>query len=121
MDRDYEEVPAKSLGKSDLKRLLRRFSVRDQAAVQRFLVEHAFLAPLLTAAPDRISEHFSLPSLALEVLADPEGAGEELVLSILTDLEPEAALQRLDALDEAWWLDALAQAQGKLNIGLEFL
>lgn len=59
--------------------------------------------------------------LFLEVFTDSEAVNEsQLVIFIATNLTPDKAVERLDQLDEDWWLDALEQSQGKLCINLEF-
>jgi len=103
----------------DLYRLPEASAVR----VRAFISANPYLADLLLEAHPHIEKHFGPnPQLALEVIVDPEEEDfEELFAYILTTLEPEVALARLDQFDEAWFLDQLARAAGKLNFNLEFV
>ncbi|MCI0692184.1 hypothetical protein L0337_09300 [candidate division KSB1 bacterium] len=71
---------------------------------------------------DKIGNYFGpQPEVVLEVVADPEADDDrELFTFIRTSLPPQEALEKLDQLDENWWLDAGDQADGKLCIHLEF-
>jgi hypothetical protein len=105
----------------DIQRLDGVYSYRDRGEVLRFLEKYSFLVPLLLQAPGKISDHFPDPRLTLEVMADPEAVKDrQLLLSIATELSADDAAQRLDRLDESWWLDAVGRAQGKLCIIVEF-
>jgi len=60
---------------------------------------------LLIAIPSVIHMYFDDPRLTLEVVADPEGGGDdELVLYIGTNLPPSQALDKLDQLNDACWV-----------------
>jgi hypothetical protein len=91
---------------------------------ERFLLKHDYLAAILSEAYKRIRPYFLTASLFLDVVIDPEVAGdndtEQLVLTILTDLDVAEAMARLDRVDEEWWLGALPAARGKIAITLEF-
>jgi hypothetical protein len=90
--------------------------------VKEFLAAHPFLEPLLVEAYDKIGDYFGpQPDVVLEVVTDPEAIDDrELFVFIRTNLPPEEALDRLDRLDQEWWLDAADQADGKLCIHVEF-
>jgi hypothetical protein len=45
----------------------------------------------------------------------------ELFVYIQTPLPVTAAREKLEQLDEEWWLDALPRAGGRLNIALEYV
>lgn len=96
------------------------FAERDE--VVRFLGSHPFLAPLLIEARLKIAEVFGHASrVVLEVITDPEApADRQLFAFVQTDLPPDEALQKLNQLDQEWWLDKLDEAQGKLCIHVEF-
>ncbi len=90
--------------------------------MKKFLAAHPFLEPLLVETYDKIGNYFGpQPEVVLEVVADPEADDDrELFTFIRTSLPPQEALEKLDQLDENWWLDAGDQADGKLCIHLEF-
>ncbi len=52
----------------------------------------------------------------LEVVTDSEEGDSALYARILTALPAEEALQRLDALLEAWWLHSLPRARNLLHL-----
>jgi hypothetical protein len=104
------------------------YTLTHRDLVLRFLNEHVSLVPLLIEAYGQIEVHFPPSRLFLDVVTDPEVAGdeagerdsEELILSIATQLDVQEALDRLAQLDNDWWLAALPRADGKLCINLEF-
>jgi len=112
-----------------LQQLEQLYIFRGQTEVVQFLEAHPFLVPLLLEAYGKIKTYFSDAQLFLKVVADPEAIDDnletlddhkELVIFIATDLDPDKAIDRLNQLDENWWLDVSDQAEGKLNIHLEF-
>ena len=99
------------------------YLITNSLAVRQFIRLHPMLAEVLLEACGPLSELFGpSPKVALSVARDPEQEDlTELVASILTPLEPDAALERLDALDEYWFLDQIDRVQGHLNFNLEFV
>jgi hypothetical protein len=68
-----------------------------------------------------IRDYFPTETLFLEVMTDPDEVGEkELVIYICTGLKPEEAIEKLDRLDENWWLDASTISESKLLIQVEY-
>jgi hypothetical protein len=58
--------------------------------------------------------------MALEVVADPEALGDkQLFVLIRTEHARKVARGLLAELDQAWWLNALPAAEGKMEIALE--
>jgi hypothetical protein len=97
------------------------YALRNIDRVMSFIQDHSFLRTLLPEARHYINNYFPDSPLALEVITDPEGdTSVQLVISILTSLSPDVALERLDALDQEWWLNALPRARNKLSIRVEF-
>ncbi|MHB8627076.1 MAG: hypothetical protein ACYDBJ_16265 [Aggregatilineales bacterium] len=95
------------------------YTIRDEQ-VKPFIEQHSFLLPILIEAPAKIAECFPDASLALEVFTDFDGDdGPELVVYVAMNLSPEEAVKTLYELDDAWWLDAMRLANGKLTIALE--
>jgi hypothetical protein len=97
------------------------YILRDANEVRGFLEENPFLIPLLQEAHIHIKKLFPNSDVVLEVVTDPEIAGEkDLVAFIVVGENVEDASEMLDRLDEEWWLDALDRAQGQFHITLEF-
>lgn len=98
------------------------YGFRGYGEVRQFLNQHRNLLPILIDAKREIDLHFGNSTPAtLEVSIDADDPTDrELFLSILTSLDPDDALDRLDALDRSWWLAVLPRAHGKLTIGLEY-
>lgn len=86
------------------------------------LQENPGLGGLLLDAYEviRRREHFGRGTrLALEVVADPEAQGDrQLFVLIRTKLPPKVARAILTEIDQNWWLDALPEAAGKMEIAL---
>lgn len=103
--------------------LRRRYTIADEEAVRRFLYERPALIRLLFSAYKEIRDVFGpTPPLVLRVVADPEAREEqELFLFIRTKLHPRAARPLLDELSRKWWLDAMLEAKGEMNISLEYI
>jgi hypothetical protein len=96
------------------------YAVRRPLQVSSFLLRHPPLTGIVTEAQSRIAEHFPQADLILEVRKDPEVTREELFIFIRTALVPDDALERLEALEDDWWLDVLPEVAGILCINLEF-
>lgn len=103
--------------------LRRRYTFRDDIAVEGFLRKNQFLIQLLFSAFKEIRKHFDgNPRLALEVSTDPEATGDQqLFVIIRTRFRPKIARAILSDLDQGWWLGALPAAQGKMEFSLEYL
>jgi hypothetical protein len=102
----------------------RGYTLRRSEEVIEFLSRHSSLLEILDEAPRQIQRHFGMgsDSLILEVVKDPEAEGdEELILFIRANLPVDQALQKLDLLDDAWWLEAGSRTQGDLGMNLEFV
>ncbi len=99
------------------------YEFADYFMVMRFLRNHPDLAALLLDAHDRLSEHFGDCVRRLAVVVDPDSPDDEgeLMVLVRTPLGPRDALAQLRALDEAWWLDALPRADGRMTIDVEYV
>jgi hypothetical protein len=115
IDTEIDEV------EDDLETLKRIYTFQSGPEVVKFLNAEANLVPLLKEAYDEIRKYFPSAVLILDILIDPEATDEkELAILIRTSLHPDEALDRLDLLDEEWWLDASLDTGEKLSIHLEF-
>lgn len=106
-----------------LSRIKRIYGFREEAEAARFLRMHPALIDLLLEAPPHFERYFGPnPQVVLEVVVDPEASdSEELFANICTSLPAEEALERLDQLDEGWFLDQLERTAGRFNFNLEFV
>ncbi|KPJ64925.1 hypothetical protein AMJ44_11925 [candidate division WOR-1 bacterium DG_54_3] len=102
--------------------LERHYVFRQRDEVIGFLESHPFLVSLLLEARSKISVYFpEYPAVFLQLLIDPEIPKDvQLIASIRTNLSPDEALDRLNSLDEGWWLESIDRAQGELCIHVEF-
>ena len=107
----------------EIQLLERLYDFRGREEVLQFLDRYSFLVPLLFEAYSEIENYFELyPQVFLEVFTDPEAIDDrQLVAFIRTNLTPNEVLNRLDWLDEEWWLDNMDRARGKFCIDVEFL
>ena len=99
------------------------YTYRRSDEVKGYIKAYPFLAPLLVEAHDKIQEYFGPQSeVVLEVVTDPEADDErELFAFIQTNLTPEEVVNKLNRLDQEWWLDASVRSEGKLCIHTEFV
>ncbi len=100
----------------------RLYAFRKPEEVGQFLEAYPFLTPLLREAHDKIDDYFGpQTAVALEVVTDPEAMDDrELFAFIQTSLPSQEALDRLERLDQDWWLDASDRSEGRLCIHVEF-
>lgn len=104
-----------------IKALEKSYKFRNDDAVRTFLMEEPSAAKLLSEAYERIREYFPASEIFIEVIADPEASGEkELVVSIVTDMSPREAIERLDAFDDDWWLEASDISKADICIKVEY-
>lgn len=88
-----------------LDRVLASYVINDRREVYAFLEEAPSLLEILEEAPSRIEQVFSdTISISLELLEDQEEEVRRLYLKILTEEEPDSAIDLLDRLDTDWWL-----------------
>lgn len=110
-----------AISQSDIESLERLYTFRGKAEVVQFLEKYPFLVPTLRSAPEQIRRHFPDEQLFLEVAHDPEIVNSvQLVLSILTKLDPLEAMDREKQLDRDWWWGVSHEVWSKLCPLLEF-
>jgi hypothetical protein len=98
------------------------YMLSKSSAVGNFLQAHQELNSLLNEAYQELRKYFSSEDLKLELVADPEIAGDQqLFVYIFTPLSVSDALQKFDEFDERWWLDRIDRANGLLNFNLRFV
>jgi hypothetical protein len=103
-----------------LHRLEEMYSFCDAAAVRDFLQTHPHLIEVILEAYPYLVKHFGPnPQVMLEVVRDPEAERlEQLFAYILTSLDADEALARLDRLDEEWFLDQSDRVGDLFNFNL---
>ncbi len=108
---------------SDLRKLEQRYIFRNRSEVMDFAVNNSFLLQPLHEAWDQIRNYFGESVQAvLEVVADPEFfEDQELVIFIRTDLSPDEAFEKMEQMDDEWWLDVPATVRKNLCIDVEFI
>ncbi|NEP42081.1 MAG: hypothetical protein F6K35_23805 [Okeania sp. SIO2H7] len=114
-------IPTLGFSEADSDRLKQFYTFRDSKRVVQFLEKHPFLLPLLLEAPKQINTFFPGDELFLEVAIDPEAASpedNELFLLIVTNIDPEEAVEKLWEFDDKWWLKASDKSRNKLEISL---
>ena len=110
----YEDV-------SDAILLKDMYTFRHHNIVQEYLNSNQLLYPVLVEAVDKIECFFPGSSLFLEVISNPEEENDtHLVIFIKTDMPPTEAVEKLDQLDEEWFLNLPVDIMEDLSINLEF-
>jgi hypothetical protein len=98
------------------------YMLSESSAVGNFIQAHQEITSLLDEAYQELRKYFSSEDLKLELVTDPEIAGEQqLFVYIFTSLSVTDALQKFDEFDEQWWLDRIDRANGLLNFNLRFV
>ena len=98
--------------------VLKEFNVREKRAeVLCFLEMYPFLIPLLLETYINIQKDFPASSVLLGVDTEPEELDtKQLIASIITDMDPDSAVDALTSFDKRWWLQATKRSQGKLCV-----
>jgi hypothetical protein len=92
------------------------------SAIGNFLQAHQELVSLLNEAYQELRKYFLSENLKLELVSDPEIAGEQqLFVYIFTSLSVTDALNKIDDFDDRWWLAQIDRANGLLNFNLRFV
>jgi len=103
-------------------KLSRMYALSKYSKLFRFFDENQYLIPVVIEAHRELKKRFPSEKLLLEVVSDPEAGGcDELFAYILTSLPVEDALQRLNDLDEQWFLNELDRTNGLFNFNLRFI
>ncbi len=106
--------------RGDLDVLGVKYRFVDYSKVVRFLEENPYLVSLLLEALTPLQTYLPGASLFLEVVIDPDALkGDEFIVTARRDWKVEEALEALDKFNDAWWLDNIQRADGKLTITVE--
>lgn len=105
-----------------LSRLGRIYNLSNSSRLLRFFDENRALIPVVIEAHEELKKRFPSEEFTLEVVSDSEVDDcDELFAYILTSLPVEDALQRLNDLDEEWFLNQLDRTNGLFNFNLRFI
>ena len=97
------------------------YTFRHPDVIQEYLNSNELLHPILAEAVDKIEHFFPEAFLFLEVISNPEEESDtHLVIFIKTNVPPTEAVEKLDQLDEEWFLNLPADIMKQLSINLEF-
>ena len=97
------------------------FTFRNEPAVRAFLQTCPYLIEDILEAYPHLVKHFGpSPQVMLEVVKDPESEedSEQLFAYILNSLPADEALERLDKLDEEWFLGQFDRVGKLFNFNL---
>lgn len=90
--------------------------------ITSFLDKYPSLKPILAEAPEKIGKFFPNSNIEYEVLEDPEALDSQtLVIFIHTNLAANDAIEKMEQLDEYWFLEAYSKSDCKLCLDLVFL
>ena len=107
---------------SQAKNILRSFEVRNQEDILNYLMVHDYLISVLEEAPSAIYKHFPEVPLSLEIVNDPESSDHTMLgLYISVSGDDQTAFEKLEALDQSWWLDNMDRARGSLFLNLQYV
>lgn len=107
---------------ADFNKIRTLYAVEDPLEAFKLIIEQEVMLSLILEAHSKIRELFPTERLGLEVKTDPEIANwRSLWITIYTKLEVEEAFEKLNILDDSWWLDAkIAAPKNDLHISLEW-
>ena len=112
-------IPKKYL----IAKLSKIYELREPLNTLRFIIKYPGIWSLLFEAHLEIRKYFLDEKLVLEVISDTESSSwQKLVISIFTKKSTDEAFNRLNLLDENWWLDAAMSnpVGNQLSLGVEF-
>jgi len=106
---------------ADVSKVATAYTFRRAAEVEQFLREHPSLIDMLVEARAVIQRVFlEATTLTLEVVSDPEIAGERTLFAYISS-GPDAleSAHRLRAFDQEWFLRNVARAGRLLHFDVE--
>lgn len=116
-ERLKEEKSIFFLCQQDIELLRKYYVIEDNDEFGNFFISHNQLMNILLEAPKWIEKIFGEPiKIHLRVYFDPEEDYEELFIIIKTSLKPKEGLNRLNVLDEEWFIKVVDKAGGYLNV-----
>lgn len=112
-----------------LRLLEQRYTLRERNEVLQLLEKYPHLSLLLLEIHRQIVPYFPIAQIFLKAITDPEATDdfeasdetENLVISIVTHMQPREALDRLKQFYKDWWLKTpnMAKIKEKISFNLE--
>ncbi|HEY9848337.1 MAG TPA: hypothetical protein V6D28_02675 [Leptolyngbyaceae cyanobacterium] len=121
-----EKIAAKehtipTISPSNIQSLQELYAFREPAKILHFLDKLPFLVPVLLEVPNKIGQYFRNYQLFLEVVNDPEIIDyQQLFILISTNISTDEAMDKLDRLENDWWLNIPYEVRDKLCIDVEY-
>lgn len=110
-----------AISQADIEALEQLYTFRGRSKILEFMTQHPFLLPVLLEAAKEIRHYFADSQLFMEVIPDTEIPDwVHLVLSILTKLDPNDAVDRLNQLEWNWGLHNSYEVRSKFFTTLEY-
>ena len=100
------------------------FAPDDRADIVRYLRENPDLLPVLERIKERLEPPLATTMpLRLQLAYDPEWEDDPPRLWVLipTALEADPAIDALDEVRRAWWLDEFRRYGDRLGLGLDYV
>lgn len=99
------------------------YALADQPNIIAFLSKHEYLLDLLFEIPEIVRQHFgSDVRLSLKLSKEPDAVNDQRLFVLIHAVQPLAkAMDLLDNLDDAWWLDRMFDAKGKMSLDIAAL
>ena len=110
---------AKENQKDVITALEEAYILKGVEPVLTFLEVNPGLTNLLIEAYNQIASHFMQARCSLEVITDPEIGYQQLLLSVVTPLEFEEAMNTLDQFRDSWWIENLERTNAELILDVE--
>ena len=104
----------------EIRALEKLYTFVKEEEIYDFLSKSPEIISFLRKAFSKISKEFSDVQLKLEIALMSEGK-KELILYIVTKLEPESAIDKLLKLNRTWWHSVSDAIKEKISIDLEYL
>jgi len=97
------------------------YAIKNAGEVRCILDEHNYLTSLLDDAYENIRKEFPYEEISLEIYSDPAYPTEkEVLISILTPMSPDEAINRLDRVDDGWWINNLGEPYINTCLKIEY-
>lgn len=109
-----------TLGLGTFGELQSSYALADRPGIVAFLAKHDYLYSLLFEAPKVIRQYFdSETQLSLKLSREPDAVDDQRLFLLIHTTQPiSKAMDLLDNLDDAWWLDRVSEARGKMSLDI---
>jgi len=102
------------------------YTVEEESSISKdaakFQKKYPFTRPVIDEAPDKIRKFFPNTKIEYVVAEDPDEADSEmLVILVYTPFNRNEAYEKLQLLDDYWFLDACEKSDCRISINLILL